>query len=232
MVLDSISKIGKLTMKKLIIFCWIVTLICILQSCTDSLGVDPKYQVEPDNPDTELGDGSQNQFSIDSVIANMLEYYKISGTTYSDNWINPSLNSKYVQSDIKIDTTDSQVKIWMKLNLSNPSAGKPLSADRKDRIVMFQISFKAILEDNKLYTLDGNNIDTWKWASVLIESKSNNNLSTFKSYEGNQLISQISFQNVGKTYINVNLTLDLTPIGILETQNLLVQFTIPVSNNK
>lgn len=201
-------------------------IICLIQSCTDSLGIDPKYQVAPLNPEETLGDSSPNQFPIDSIVPlKLLEYYQL--INVPESW---QLLNKWIKSEIKMDTTNSKVRIWMKLNLSNPSAGNPMTSQRKDRLIAFQLSFRAILQENKTYTLTGNP-DSWKWASVVIETKTSDLFSSFKTYDGSQIISEISFQNIDKDNINLQIKLDFSPLGILETQKFEGLFDVHKNNN-
>ncbi len=182
------------------ILSFIVLLIAILVSCTDTLKYDANFEKElvgtNNNPSNET---SPNKFKVDSVSLYCSERIVDENTSkeYDEDWV--FWRYKTIKKEVFLDTTETSFKIWLDVNIENQKCDyrKSQTKYRYDSVKSFRTYFAATLREEiymfspDVYDLNLNR-EKGRWFEFTIH-KQNDNKEYI--YNGNRVNATIMFNN-------------------------------------
>lgn len=180
-----------------IIFIFIAFFILYFYGCNDSLGLDPNVEIipveknteTPDTTDTDVDDSTENQKNVNNIIWNLQEVvlrkYPLKDTVI--DW-----ESKIIKNDIRIDTSERILKIWMTAEMET-TAPNNIFPWRHDRVLKFGLVFKASL-NSTMYFLNGN-ASIGRELYIIVEDMRNG---MRYHYRGFQFESKIIFNEINR----------------------------------
>lgn len=172
-----------------------------IQSCADSLGLDPNVKVtsvaDVDTttpPDTSGGGGggggttTPKPYKISKYELLVFETFRTQNNKFYDEWINPKK-----ECEITIDTAINKIKLSIDLKLENPKKDLPL-LPRRDRIINSDLEFSSYIADDVEFNLNGiGNQNTMK---IDLEYRDQNQQKYIRYFNGKDHYSKLKIDRI------------------------------------
>jgi hypothetical protein len=199
-----------------------------IYSCDSSLGYDPNVQITKINKDTTSNspDSSNKEviFNLDSI---RFDGFKETVFIKQDHEPQPpkrillDWNYYVVSKNIRIDTSDTDTKLWIDLDLINKDPDNaPKYKDIIDRVVSFNLSFAAVL-NTQIFKLDDPSKNT-RWFELSVKGLQQNNNGTFN---GSQIPSQMVILENNREIGYIKILLESIPLENLHNNIKIEKFS-------